>query len=161
MATLGRASLRFFQTGPFARQKTHFSLPSSVKLRCRRYQNPILIPRFSNVVQHSYNNIDFDLSGSIVFCDNIGHQAALTMSYSLGNDICTPIAHLFWMEPTRRGLELWIARVSSNDNLADGPSRFREVGALSAVQHLKLTFTHPSFHKVELVEMTSAMDSRR
>jgi len=65
------------------------------------------------------------------------------------------------MEATRHGLEPWIARVSSKDNLADGTSRFREAGALSAIQHLELAFTRPNFHEVELVEMMSAMDSRR
>ena len=157
---LGACVLEIFHDGSFTGQYTYFSLPSSVKSRCQRYQNPIQIFECCAALLLIWTFPGLK-DAVVVFCDNIGQQATLTRGYSLRNDICTPIAHLFWVEATRRGLEPWIARVSSKDNLADGPSRFREAGALAAVQHLNLTFTHPNFLEVELLEVMSEMDSRR
>jgi|TARA_B100001758_G_C17800199_1_gene299171 hypothetical protein len=68
---------------------------------------------------------------------------------------------MFWVEATSRGLEPWTARVSSKDNLADGPSRFRESGALSIVKELQLQWVAAKFPEVKLIELLFAMGSTR
>ena len=157
---LGACVLRARADGSYTGFYTYFSLPRSIKRFFQRYQNPIQIFECCAALLLLWTFPD--LTGStVIFCDNIGQQATLSRGYSLRNEECTPIAHMFWVEATSRGLEPWTARVSSKDNLADGPSRFRESGALSIVKELQLQWVAAKFPEVKLIELLFAMGSTR
>ena len=51
--------------------------------------------------------------------------------------------------------------IDCHDNIADGPSRFREPGALSEVRALNMTFAEPYFPETKLIELLSEMASNQ
>ena len=58
----------------------------------------------------------------IVFCDNDAASAALINGYSRKDDLCR-IAGDFWLRAATLEAAVWIDRVESGSNIADGPSR--------------------------------------
>ena len=61
----------------------------------------------------------------IIYCDNVVQQHTLLKGYSKSSE-CTKLAHAFWSFCALRGIDPWIERVISKENLADEPSRFAQ-----------------------------------
>ena len=61
-------------------------------------------------------------SDIVLFIDNIGAQGALSSGYGETEDICT-ICETFWELAAEINCGVWMERVDSKSNIADGPSR--------------------------------------
>ena len=83
------------------------------------------------------------LNGHIsVFCDNTVQQSSLVKGFSK-NVFCTFLAGEFWKRCVTIGVEPWIFRVPSAENIADEPSRWLISADLPLLHSMNSTYVDP------------------
>ena len=63
-----------------------------------------------------------DNEDGLLYCDNTPVQAVINNGSSSSKSLNT-LAHLYWISCASKKLDVMVYRVSSKNNIADGPSR--------------------------------------